>query len=191
MYGRSRYSKFVVNCCENCDTIRDTWGKGFVYLGELETRSAAYIAGYVTKKMTRADDERLQGRHPEFARMSLRPGIGASAMLKVAQTMLDYDLDEKGGDVPGVLRHGHKLMPLGRYLQRRLRGHLGRDVSAPKEVLDEISKELQPMWDYSCAVASVPAEVESIFKSLLVKQEAEKVRQMEVRSKLYKGSKVL
>lgn len=185
VYGRSQYSKLRVNCCPVCDLVRDTWGLGFVYLGELEVKSAAYIAGYMMKKMTKVDDERLQGRAPEFARMSLRPGIGAGALLEVAQSLLDLNLDEKLVDVPTALRHGSKLMPLGRYLSGRLREMLGRSKSAPLEVLDAIQEELQPLWDYACQVAETPQAVESIFASLVSKEDDQKVLQMNVRQKLY------
>ena len=78
-YGMSRYRHYV-NCCPNCDLIRDTWKKGNIFLGTLETESAQYIAGYVTKKMTSKSDPRLEGRKPEFAAMSRKPGIGADFM---------------------------------------------------------------------------------------------------------------
>lgn len=88
LFGQSRYNTTRLDCCPQCDLIRDSWGRGFVYLGDLNVNSAEYVAGYTTKKMTRADDLRLNGRHPEFARMSLRPGIGADAMHEVASTLL-------------------------------------------------------------------------------------------------------
>lgn len=71
------------------ELLRTSWGHGHIQLGTLTKESAQYIAGYVTKKMTAPDDPRLQGRHPEFARMSLRPGIGAfpfPSLLKPSMT---------------------------------------------------------------------------------------------------------
>ena len=145
-YRRSRYSARVVNCCVWCDMVRDAWGKGFVFLGECENDSAGYIAGYVTKKMTAVDDPWLQGRHPEFARMSLKPGIGAGAVFDVAHTLLSYQntLDTMS-DVPGELRIGAKRMPIGRYLHQRLRVAVGRDAKAPDCKVQEIQAQLLPV----------------------------------------------
>lgn len=118
-------------CCANCETIKSAWGKGHIFLGTAERSSFDYIARYVNKKMTGDKDERLEGRRPEFARMSLRPGIGYSAMHEVASELLsiDYNLP----DVPTVLAHGKRNMPLGRYLRRNLRKMMGRDEKAPPQ----------------------------------------------------------
>lgn len=117
----------------HCVPFRKLWGHGNLYWGELTPASAHYIAGYVTKKMSK-EDPTLNGRYPEFARMSLRPGIGAVAMSQVA-TALRCEAGRKEiartGDVPLVLRHGRGLHPLGRYLRECLRKELalvGRDT---------------------------------------------------------------
>lgn len=144
-WGKSRYSKITKNCCVNCDLIRDTWGKGNILLGELNVSSAQYVCGYVLKKMTAKDDLRLKGLPPEFARMSLKPGIGAYAMDDVASTLLKFNLEATEVDVPSTLRHGKRLWPLGRYLQRRLRKNVGKEEAAPQVVLDKIKEDLRPL----------------------------------------------
>lgn len=108
--------------------VERAWKLGHVYGGDLTPQSAQYIAGYVTKKMTSHEDPRLLGRYPEFARMSLRPGIGASAMEDVAialNTKHGAASVVQTGDVPLALRHGAKSLPLGRYLRRKLREQMG------------------------------------------------------------------
>lgn len=142
---RSRTDHRRSRCCEVCELVRVTWGLGAVDLGVLETSSAQYVAGYVTKKLTRRDDPRLLGRHPEFARMSLRPGIGQSAMHEVASELMRLDLDTSEADVPVSLRHGKRMLPLGRYLRRELRKMIGNDPKTPESVLYERSKELLPV----------------------------------------------
>lgn len=101
------------------DIMQNAWGKGHVYLGDLTPDSARYVAGYVTKKMTGKDDMRLNGRHPEFARMSLRPGIGAGAVPSILKA-LGSNLNQHG-DVPAALHVHGKMMPMGRFILGKLR----------------------------------------------------------------------
>jgi len=111
-------------------TVQKAWGLGYTHCGDLTVKSAQYVAGYVTKKMTSADDIRLNGRHPEFARMSRNPGIGAHAVEAIAAQLFDREGCKQialEGDAPAVLKHGKTKMPLGRYLKERLRDSLGFD----------------------------------------------------------------
>lgn len=144
--------------CPACLDVRETWGYGHVMVGRLETASAQYIAGYCTKKMTHRSDIRLDGRHPEFARMSLKPGIGADALWNVASEMMRLGLDDRG-DVPTTLLQGGKSMPLGRYLTRRLRRLVGKDEKAPVEVVQEALDKLQVLREYAWQNGSSVAEV--------------------------------
>lgn len=135
------------DCCVACQLVGNTWGYGDVDLGILETRSARYISGYVTKKMTMRDDYRLLGREPEFARMSNRPGLGHSALWELADTILKYSLVEKDaqGDVPVTLRHGSTELPLGRYLRRKLRLLVGMEENTPEKALAVIEAEMSAL----------------------------------------------
>lgn len=158
-------------CCFSCDLVRDTWSHGNIFLGELTIQSAAYVAGYVTKKLTDKADTRLHGRSPEFATMSLKPGIGGDAMWDVASTVLAFGLDD-AGDVPAGLRHGAKIMPLGRYLRRRLRTFVGKEAAAPDETLAEIKEELRPVreaaFEASRSFAEVAVEVNAAASGSLI-----------------------
>lgn len=133
--------------CGPCSVVRETWGFGHVMLGELSISSAAYIAGYVVKKWTRQDLPALNGRHPEFARMSRRPGIGVDALPAVASAMTPY-LSEMS-DVPIALRHGRKQLPLGRLLRGKLREAFGKDAGAPAHALAAQARSLQLVRDYA------------------------------------------
>jgi len=54
------------------------WGKGQCYLGSVTPQSAGYVAKYCIKKVNgQLAASHYQGRQPEFALMSLKPGIGA------------------------------------------------------------------------------------------------------------------
>lgn len=116
-------------------TIRETWGKGHVDAQDLVPAAALYLSGYVTKKMTSKLDARLNGRYPEFSRMSLKPGIGAPSIEKltrVLSTSSGRDSVVRAGDVPRSLVYAGKAMPLGRYLRDKLRESVG-DVQEFKE----------------------------------------------------------
>lgn len=168
-YGSSRYKPPYnrKNCCDICDRVRDAWGMGRVDLDELNQTTAAYIAGYVVKKMTGETDPRLNGRHKEFSRQSNRPGIGADFMWEAASTMMKFSLDDLSkteGDVPVTLRHGSKEMPLGRYLRRKLRKYLGRDEKTPDHVLQKLAEEMQPLREAQFATKKKTSLQETVLK---------------------------
>lgn len=132
------------------------------------------------------DDPRLEGRHPEFARMSLRPGIGHDAMWDVASTDLTYNLVESQGDVPSALRHGSRLLPLGRYLRRKLRVMTGMDENAPAITLQKTAEAMRPLLE----AAKIDKENVSL-KSQILKSNKQRVRQIETRNRIFKGNKTL
>lgn len=187
--GGSHFSPVTGKCCSSCDLILDTWGLGHVHVGRVSIKSAAYVSNYTTKKMTRADDLRLNGRAPEFARMSLRPGLGHDAMHEVASSLLAIDID-KLVDVPKTLRHGKKEWPLDTYLRRKLRKLIGRDERAPDEVLEALLEELLPVQEAAQEMASsqFPHDIKAygrIYKAMLVSKGDAKVASMEAREKIY------
>lgn len=129
---RPHYHLALFGIPPDLPAISQAWQKGFTMAGPLTPQSMAYVAGYVTKKMTRPDDSRLSGRAPEFARMSLRPGIGAHSMADVANALTTCHgakLVAQLEDVPTTLAHGRQSMPLGRYLRTKLRAEVGIDQS--------------------------------------------------------------
>lgn len=134
-----RLSRRIVGACscKACSPIVHAWvdskgnSRGFIKNLPLEIGSARYIARYVVKKMTRTDDPRLGNRHPEFSRQSNRRGIGYGVLDKVAETIRRYNLLTPQGDVPVTLRHGTTQWPLGRYLRKQLRIHMGLDPRSP------------------------------------------------------------
>lgn len=140
-FGGTRH---VERCCEPCERVKSTWGLGHIMVGSLTAKSAAYVAGYVTKKMTFASDPKLQGREPEFPLRSL--GIGRDAMWEVASELLAFPHLVKP-DVPMGLRHGSHVMPLGRYLRRKLRSYVGMEPGAPQEILDQQAAEMRPVYE--------------------------------------------
>lgn len=134
--------------------------------------------------MTAKDDPRLLGRHPEFARMSLRPGIGADAMHEVASQLMKFNLDTSQADVPSALRHGHKELPLGRYLTRKLRTMIGKDEKAPQETIEKSQKELQH-------VREAAFNASQSFAQALADNNAPKVARLKSRMKIFERKKSL
>lgn len=124
---------------------RDGQSLGDIEIGDLEANRAGYVAGYVENKLAKKGDVHLVDRETEFARMSLRPGIGSGVVQQIASVLVSHGLHESELDVPTVLRHGKKQMPLGRYLRRRLRLMIGRDEKAPEEVLQALQDEMQEL----------------------------------------------
>jgi hypothetical protein len=114
--------------CKSCSYLHKLWGKGHIFLGKLEQHSAQYVAGYVTKKLTTINDysrERLDGRHPEFGRMSRNPALGKTAVERFSRKIAPYIKDVC--DIPSYLVHDGKKWPLGRYLRDVIKGELGFD----------------------------------------------------------------
>lgn len=59
-------------------SLQDLWPFGFSTVGDVTFESAAYVARYITKKITGDKaDEHYEGRCKEYTTMSRRPGIGA------------------------------------------------------------------------------------------------------------------
>lgn len=142
-------------CCEACSRVYNTWGMGKIECRPLEDWAAEYIAGYVTKKMTNSRDPRLEGRTPEFATMSLKPGLGLDAMHDLADVTLTHAVTHRDGDVPVTLRHGPHDLPLGRYLRQKLRIMNGGDGKAPANALLVIQAR---MYEMPCVKKVVKAD---------------------------------
>lgn len=175
-------------CCDICDRVQGIWGQGIVYSGQLESASAAYIAGYVLKKWTNPNDPetqaKLEGRYPEFARMSLRPGIGAHFMPEVASALLTHNLDSTLTDVPTSLRTHARVQPLGRYLTRQLRMQLGRSPDAPKETLQAHKETLRPLREI--AQMAPRGSYSETLKALITEVNDPRARRLEHLSNLKK-----
>lgn len=108
------------------EVIEASWPFGWVQVADVTPASCAYVAGYCTKKLTA---KQLNGRHPEFFRMSNRPGIGASAMEDFARDVIHSysgaQVLSDSCDVVSTYRVAGRNYPLGRYLRSKLREESG------------------------------------------------------------------
>lgn len=135
------------------DLVRKCWTQrysrvpiGHVHIGDVNNKSIAYCTGYITKGMTRDTDARLDGRHPEFSRMSRSPGIGAHALDRYVSELTT----RKGaaalsqmGDIPSEIRIDGKSYPLGRYLVTKARDAVGMAPGLPtrKAIENQVRRE--------------------------------------------------
>lgn len=89
------------------------WPYGYSSVGELTFESAAYVARYVCKKITgpnaarhyevvSSDTGEISQRRPEYARMSLKPGIGATWFERFSSDVYPHDY---------VVTRGHECKP--------------------------------------------------------------------------------
>lgn len=124
--------------------------------------------------------------------MSLRPGLGGTALWEVADVVLQWDGDQAEADVPTQLRHGPRLLPLGRYLTRRLRKLTGRDEKAPQSVLDQVAAE---MLDVRMATEEITAKNRSlkryVMKDLLILKNRGRTTNMVGKHKAYSKRRAL
>lgn len=172
-------------CCDICNRVLTDWGMGNIYSGQLTVESAAYIAGYVTKKLTNAGDERLDGRHPEFARMSLRPGIGAGASDEMADVLLKHRLDD-AAHIPTRLAHGQSKLPIGRYLRDRLRERINVSKEDLQKFLDE-NQDPQVLALREAAFRNAPPGSKAFaYKQALIDHNQGSIIRAESRAKIHK-----
>lgn len=193
---------------EDAEAIDQAWRRGYTFTGDLTHDSAQYVAGYVTKKMTHPESRctekcthpPLAGRLPEFARMSLKPGIGALAIPDVVDVLTsDHGCDvlAEVGDVPLNLRLERKNLPLGRYLRGKLREKLHfPEKTTPPHILKQWKDEMRELRKEASAEKKASALGKYIddsqhFKNFLIKQNAQKVLQLETKNRIFRKRKTL
>jgi hypothetical protein len=215
--------------CSACETLRASWKKGHVFNGTLTKDSASYIAGYVTKKMTDKDPQQkyenlikkgkpalaeeykkrvidfLEGKHPEFARMSNRPGIGAGPNNVMIDTLMDLletdygcDLIAELQDAPDIIKIGGQEILLGSYIKNHLRKRLG--IAPNKEVITEsithtflnYDENNNPFWDKKVETTTKTRSKSEIQEKKMQKLRSEKIEEYHTyREELPLASKAL
>lgn len=110
---------------------------GKIDVQPINENNIQYVAGYVTKKMTRRDD----GRKQEFSIMSRKPGIGSNAIPKLVEMFTNEETGQYFDIVhePPVLMHGRKKLPLGRYLRDRVM----KEMNLEKDLSPFVEKMFQ------------------------------------------------
>lgn len=183
---QNKFQRAVCECSQ-CALIRNTWKKGRTDCAYLELDSAQYIAGYVMKRKLRDDDpefgDTLRGRLPEKAWMSRHPGIGTSFLEALPEALMGYLPD---GDVPTVLQHGKKILPLGRYLRGVLREKYGMgERKAPKEALDRWADSMQELLEEGINSKAIALPTKVSFKKYLIERSKQTILNLEQKSKIF------
>lgn len=166
------------NCCPVCNMVGKAWNSGAqggdIGLGALDPNRARYLGGYVTKKLTKKEDPRLDGRFPEFSRQSRggakagSTGIGAPLVAQMAASFARYH-DSKTTDVCGHLTGANgRKRPLGRYLRNKFREAVG----TTQEVRDNASlaawvEQMLPLQQAAKKDVSAPTLRAQVIKNSL------------------------
>lgn len=142
-------------------TLERLWPHGHCHLGSLNVRSAAYAARYVLKKMTgsnavshyrRVDvDGVSHDLVPEFARMSLRPGIASAWFQKFKADVFTFDY---------VVHEGKKFV-VPKYYDR---------------LLDRLDPDLLAKWKEDRELRALPFRPDGSPDRLLVRETVEAAR---------------
>ncbi|AYP28714.1 MAG: putative replication initiation protein [Microviridae sp.] len=94
------------------ETLTETWQKGDVRFGNVTPSSAAYVAGYTTKKMEGVPvcDENGEVLTPPFLRMSRRPGIGCGWIRTFAEDVSQGYIVDGDGQQRAIPRYYRKKL---------------------------------------------------------------------------------
>lgn len=116
--------------------LNKTWEHGFCTIGDVTFESCAYVARYITKKITgKKAEKHYKGRRPEYITMSRRPGIGKGWFEKFSS---DVYPDDKV-----VIRNGIKVKPPKYYdnLFNELNEKEFKDIKLKRRAQAKVNKE--------------------------------------------------
>lgn len=163
---------------------------GDIGLGDLDGNRARYLAGYVTKKLTKAGEPVLDGRFPEFSRQSRggsvkgSSGIGGAVVHELATSFSRY-LDASETDVAGFLTAaGGKKRPLGRYLRNKFRDRVGTTEEVKQRAnMEAWVEQMLPLLESSKTDMAAPTLRAQVIKDSLAASERLKFQEDLYRSK--------
>lgn len=129
--------------------LEKLWEYGLSSIGEVTRESAGYVARYCLKKVTGdLAEAHYKGRTPEFAHMSVKPGIGAEWFKKFKSDMLPCDYVVADGVKVPVPRYYEKLYAKGEddldeiKMRREIYGRSHADNNTTERLLvrEEVAK---------------------------------------------------
>lgn len=163
--------------------VQAAWPLGNTLVLEATPQTFRYVAGYTVKKMTAKDDPRLNGRHPEFARMSNRDpgGIGASFLPDLKLSLASSKNLSDGR----IVRIDGKKQYIGPYLLRKLTDLREPDANKVQEFKDqkswEASLKMLALYDHYKNDSEVLTRRQAYQKSVL-----QKLRSLESLASIHK-----
>jgi len=87
-----KYSENNGNTLWESKLLTRLWGLGDVRIGIVNMQTASYVAAYCTKKITgKKAKKHYKGKEPEYATMSLKPGIAQKWIEKYTNDVYGYD----------------------------------------------------------------------------------------------------
>jgi hypothetical protein len=177
-------------CCPPCDLLYKKWGLGVIDNAPINDKTAAYIAGYINKKLTKSTDDRLEGRFPEFQRMSNRPGIGANAVAPLAEALFSSfgkSMLTDTGDVPAVIYQGGKPIFLDRYIRDKLRDAIGVNDATKEATKQAYSEKLLSLYEAALYDPDVsPQKKPYSLKHFIEQRDKQKIINLKAKDKIYK-----
>lgn len=139
LHGRPHYHLIVFGLSsEEREIVEKCWPFGNVDLGIAEKASMSYVGYYVQKKLTKKGMPGLMGKLPEFAMMSLRPGIGmkfVDQIIRSLQTTCEESQKKILQRSKGVIRTEGTTFPLARQMKERIKDAVGIDPEQRREDL--------------------------------------------------------
>lgn len=124
---------------EAAEVIPKTWKAGFVDCQPFNDRAAAYVSGYVMKKIGKSSPK-LKGREPEFMICSRNPGIGVSYLHKVEAACSSeagkrwMDLN---GEPPRFIEYQGRRYPFDKLMRDKIAAVTGSEYEPVHLIFDE------------------------------------------------------
>lgn len=146
--GRPHYHLIVFGMHPTeTESFKEAWtidghSRGFIYSGTVEPGSISYTLGYMMKRLTKKGDERLNGKAPEFAIMSRKPGLGYGVVKRFVdayKTVPGKAALKKRNWIEERFRSAGRNYPIGRYLKSNVLKELGFE-SGNIEAHNEVSE---------------------------------------------------
>jgi hypothetical protein len=161
-------------------TLKKCWDYGFIYVGNIEPKSAKYIVKYVLKNMTKPLDRRLRrGFEPEFKTSSkMNGGIGSQGIVELAKDLRRNPYWETKDIIRDIKICGEKL-PLGRYLSKKLAHLLG----IPQGQMNLEFKKYQMELIYN------HTNSDDLYYESIINEEKSKRQSIEEKMKIWKNHK--